>query len=73
MSFAWFFKFAGVTHFTVIVGIETGADIVIGAVELEVARAPAVWLIRDGVALHLPGCKVKLNEMVVALNDAFQS
>ena len=58
------------TYIAVILGIETRADIVIGAVELEVARAPAVRLIRDGVALHLPGRIVKLNVNAIALNDA---
>ena len=40
---------------------------VISAVELEVPRAPAVWLIRNVVTLHLPSSKVKLNDKLVAL------
>ena len=63
-------KFAAITYTAVIIRIETGADIVIGAVEFEVARASVVGLIRDAFALHLPGCIVKLNVNAVALNDA---
>ena len=63
-------KFAAITYITVIIRIETGTDIVIRAVEFEVARASVVWLIRDVLALHLPGHIVKLNVNAVALNDA---
>ena len=63
-------KFAAITYITVIIRIKTGTDIVIGAIELEVARASVVGLIRGGFALHLPGCIVKLNVNAVALNDA---
>ena len=63
-------KFDRSTYIAVLLGSEAGTDIVIGAVELEVARAPAVRLIGDVVALHLPGRKVKLCKNVneVALN-----
>ena len=63
-------KFAAITYTAVIIRIETGADIVIGAVEFEVTRASVVWLIRDVLALHPPGHIVKLNVNVVASSDA---
>ena len=61
-------KFAAITYTAVIIRIETGADIVIGAIEFEVTRAPAVWLIRDVVTFHLPSNKVELNDKLSALN-----
>ena len=57
------------TYIAVLIRREARANIVIVAVELKVARAPAVRLICNVVALHLPSRKVKLNVELVALND----